>query len=76
MAHQIILTRWPVCLGDEFTKPKGGTLCCTGGTVMAVDESTRDAACCAPGKVFTGGACADPTPQITCPAYNGKFVQK
>lgn len=66
----------PVCLGDEFTTPKGKVLCCLGGTVMAVDSSTNEAACCPSGKVYRNWACSDPTPEINCPGSNGQWVNK
>ncbi|KAK7957961.1 hypothetical protein PG988_012809 [Apiospora saccharicola] len=65
-----------VCLGDEFTKPKGGVLCCHGGSVMAVDAATNDADCCPKGKIYSNRACVDPAPAISCPASNQQIVTK
>ncbi|KAK8010148.1 hypothetical protein PG990_009113 [Apiospora arundinis] len=65
-----------VCLGEEFTKPKGGTLCCHGGSVMAVHAPTNEADCCPPGKVYNNPGCVDPPPAISCPGSNAQFVQQ
>ncbi|KAI1081423.1 hypothetical protein F5B20DRAFT_588482 [Whalleya microplaca] len=65
-----------ICLGNEYTTPKGGYLCCGGGSVMAIDSSNQNADCCQPGKVYKNAACIDPPPQISCPASNAQWVQQ
>ncbi|KAH9884174.1 hypothetical protein F4778DRAFT_763886 [Xylariomycetidae sp. FL2044] len=64
-----------LCLGTEYQTPKQGTICCTSGLVMAVDSANQNAACCASGKVYSNGACADPSPAIQCPGSNGQMVR-
>ncbi|KAI1848686.1 hypothetical protein JX265_005687 [Neoarthrinium moseri] len=69
-----------ICLGTEYKAPKGGSLCCEGGSVMAIDSATKDADCCPPGKIYSKRACINPppppVPQITCPGSNGQWVTK
>ncbi|KAK8052476.1 hypothetical protein PG993_003861 [Apiospora rasikravindrae] len=67
-------TRDCFCTGDEFTKPKGGTLCCHGGSAMAVDAATNEADCCPKGKVYSNRAFTDPPPAVSCPESHTKTI--